>query len=131
MSGYDYKETLVSRLISHEEDFWLMFGDFLDDFYRLKTKKEKYAMICDNLPDESIYYSDWKDKAFIAASVNKLCNDSDMKSPDWVYDDEYCLKKPYFSMNTKSDLMVILLLESPKEFRMRNMYVEENVLSRV
>lgn len=112
----------------YEGVFWIHFGDFLDWFYSSKrTKEDRFNSVKDE--PNFIKYEDWQ-KAFIAASVNKICDDYRVSNPKWVFKKEYFLKEPYFSLNTKSELRIYLLLESPVQFRMRDLYVFNNVLSR-
>ena len=69
--------------------------------------------------------------AFIYAMVNKLEVDYNLDTPNWVYNDEYFkLSTPHFAMDAKGDLRLLLLVESPKQFRMRNIFTTANVLSR-
>lgn len=69
--------------------------------------------------------------AFIAGAVEKLCNDSKIKPPEWVFKVKYFLKDPMFSLDAKGRLRLILLVESPNEFVVRNIFVTENCLQRV
>jgi len=70
-------------------------------------------------------------KAFLASSVHFLSRQHNLTPPDWCYKKEYFLEKPYFSTKFNHEMLRwVLLLESPTEFRVRNVFVSENALSR-
>ena len=103
---------------------WL---EFLDKWYtsnnedRIRAVKE-YPFTKSTLPITT--------QSFIAASVDYLCNKYNIDQPEWVYKDEFVLKHPYFAADAKGDLRIYLLQMSPKEFRTRHVYVDEDPLSR-
>ena len=103
--------------------FWLMFGSFLDYFYKIKD--------LNILKDEPNYDNNVSSeiKSFVAASVDYLCNDNN--TPDWVKEKKYILKDPFFPSNVTGSIKVIMLIESPIEFKSRNIYVTSSVLSRL
>ena len=105
------------------ESFWLMFGTFLDSFYL----KKDFNM----LKEKPNYNTDVpiEIKAFIAASVDYLCDG--VNSPKWVKDNEHILKKPFFPSGLKGPIRAVMLIESPIEFKVRNIYVTADVLKRV
>lgn len=67
---------------------------------------------------------------FLAAMVHKLCNDHEIECPAWVHRQNYVLNEPHFWLNAKGNLRYMLLAESPIEFKIRNLYVTSNTLSR-
>ena len=69
--------------------------------------------------------------AFLAGTAEKLCNDAGIDPPGWVFKDDYVLKDPMFAMDAKGMFRVYLLVESPIEFVVRNIFVTENCLQRV
>lgn len=108
---------------------WIYIGDFLDEYRFTESSKLKFEMLKDEpcWTDQSEYI-----KTFISAMATKLAVDCDMDPPMWVYDEKYFkLWPPHFAMNAKGDLRIVLLAESPKEFRERNIFTTENVLNRV
>ena len=108
----------------------IAFGNFLDDIRReFKDGKlnKNYFEIEPDWPEEITI----EKRALYTAYFHKLSNEFRFKLYPWMFKEEYFLKDPYFSMNAKGDLRIVLLIESPKEFRMRNIYVGENVLRRV
>ena len=47
-----------------------------------------------------------------------------------MFKKEYVLEDPYFAKGAIGMLKVALLIESPSEFRLRNVYFSENCMSR-
>ncbi|MCL2518944.1 MAG: hypothetical protein FWF15_10320 [Oscillospiraceae bacterium] len=109
-------------------DFYLLLGDFLDSFYR-SSDNEKTEMIaaapCDMSKPEHL--------PFLASVAHKLADDCGMKPPDWVFDNRCYLPgdKPHFACNAKGNLRLWFMYKSPPKFKHRNLFVDENVLSRV
>ena len=103
--------------------FWLMFGSFLDSLYLSKDLKK--------LEDEPQYNNDIPEeiKAFVAASADYLCDGKD--TPKWVKEEKHILKEPFFPSGVKGPIKAVMLIESPIEFKIRNIYVTSDVLSRV
>ncbi|RJO61152.1 hypothetical protein C4544_03620 [candidate division WS5 bacterium] len=67
----------------------------------------------------------------MSGAVEKLCNDSELEPPAWVFKEKYFLKDPMFALDAKGMLRLVLLVESPNEFVVRNIFVTENCLQRV
>ena len=107
----------------------ILFGDFLDEFYREKDKQLQVNMIIEE-PD---FNED--DKIFLvemAAAVHKLSNDFHLPVPSWVFKRQYFLSVPYYAFDTKNkDYQELLAKTSPKEYAERNIFYGENVLRRV
>lgn len=121
---------LVDIWVNEGKKFELLFGDFLDYFYDSdRTSEERFVLI----KDEPVRYDSvqQRDYAFLAATAHTLALEYKLIVPDWVMKDFYFLEKPYFALDAKGDLRIVLLLESPPCFRIRNIFVSENVLSRV
>lgn len=115
--------TLRNRCI--DEPFGLAKNNLLDDFRR----NPSYDMIKDSILDlDNI--SD-VEKSMLAATVDELCHECKIQRPDWIFDPSTYLDKPYFAMNAKGDLRIILLHESPKWYRSRNLFVTANCSERV
>jgi hypothetical protein len=108
--------------------FNLCFGDFLDGFYTASSEV-KQAMIS----EEPSRYSFIEKPIYVyaAAAVHKLANDYNLLVPAWVFDEYYFLEEPYFSMNARGKLRLLLLYQSPPEFKFRNFFEMENTLTRV
>ena len=110
------------------DDFEINLGNFLDEFYR-SSKTVKIDMV----KDEPEYFETISQQtyAFLAGAVEKLCNDSELEPPDWVFKKKYFLKDPMFALDAEGMLRLVLLVESPNEFVVRNIFVTENCLQRV
>ena len=119
---------VVKLASENAKEFEIYLGDFLDEFYATNKVKKKNMV-----KDEPEYLDSISQQtyAFLAGAVEKLCNDSGLKPPSWVFKDKYFLKDPMFAIDAKGMLRVYLLVESPNEFVVRNIFVTENCLRRV
>ncbi len=110
-------------------DARLIFGDFLDEFYRSKNTDTKINMI----KDEPVF--DKEHSAFLAemaAAVHKLSLDSNIPTPEWVFLKRYYLDQPTYAFNTKnSAYQDYLKRTSLKEYSSRNIFLGDNVLKRI
>ena len=116
--------------LTHEnrEMFGIFFSTFLDDFYRADLE-QRFLMV----REEPVKYDNIaiEKYAYTAGSVDNLCRSYGVEFPKWIYKNKYFLKEPYFSLDAKGMFRVVLLVESPIEYRMRNVFVTENTLMRV
>ncbi|NTZ20783.1 hypothetical protein EXW96_25680 [Paenibacillus sp. JMULE4] len=103
-------------------------GNFLDEFYRSDNEKRKQMV-----EQEPAFYPNLALHIlpFLAGMAEKLCNDYNLECPAWVYRPQYYLKEPVFWMEAKGNLRLVLLVESPIEFRLRNIFTSANSLTRV
>lgn len=67
--------------------------------------------------------------AYLAAAAAWLCHKLGLAAPRWAWEDQRRLSKPWFAAGTHG-LRMILLQESPAEFRVRNLFVSANALER-
>lgn len=106
------------------EEYWFALRNLLDHFNRIPTL---YCVLkepnFDGVEDDYI-------KAFTAGVCDYLCNKANLIGPDWSMKDEYFLKEPYFSCKPNSRLKPLLLLQSPNEFRVRQIFIDKDSLSR-
>ncbi len=116
----------VFKNIYNGKNFFICFGNFLDEFYR-KNDCERTKMI-EIEPEHDILI---EQKAYLASTVHKLANDFQINVPEWVFKKEYYLKEPYFDCNARGKLRLLFMYKSPAEFKHRNVFVDENVLQRV
>ncbi len=109
---------------------WVAIGDFLDDWYfRAKTNEVRAMMVRDEIaPARGADETRWA--AFFAAMIHRLCSQYKVLAPAWVQDSKYVLVDPWF-MSGGEALRAWELIESPPEFKMRNVFGGDNVLSRV
>lgn len=114
--------------VQNQKPFSICFGDFLDEFYSSSSENQS-AMI----NEEPLRYKDIDRPIYVyaAAAVHKLANDYNLPVPAWVFEPYYFLDRPYFAMNAKGTLRLLLLYQSPPEFKFRNFFEMENTLTRV
>jgi hypothetical protein len=111
----------VKTQILKDPDNWqIPFMDFVDDFRREKN----VAQI-----QEGLILGHERFDALLASTIEYLCREQHIKTPDWVAAIPAC-RKPWFVAGMES-LKAIALVESPVEFRIRKIFVLENFLSRV
>ena len=119
---------IVKLTSENLNEYKIYLGNFLDEFYASSIEK-KIEMVKEE-PGEYEGLSE-QTYAFIAGAVEKISNDSKIKPPEWVFKAKYFLNDPMFSLDAKGMLRLILLVESPNEFIVRNIFVTENCLQRV
>ena len=111
-------------------DFYLLLGDFLDEFYRA-SEKTRQEMISEPPSMTEINFGR-ELLAFAAATAHKLANDHNLHVPSWVFDKRcYMYDRPFFGCKAKGDMRMLFLYKSPAEFKHRNLFVDEHVLSRI
>jgi hypothetical protein len=123
----------MKRLIDqvrNGEDFHLLLGDFLDEFYRSEQDAQQLmindepSLIADGIAREWL--------GFAASTAHKLANDHGLAVPTWVFDRRcYLYDQPYFGGGATGTLRLLFMYTSPTEFKHRNLFVDENVLTRV
>jgi hypothetical protein len=110
-------------------DFYIKLGDFLDEFYSADWET-KGRMIAERPAETPQMKREFL--PFAAAAAHKLANDFGLDVPLWVFEKRcYLDDMPFFGCNAKGDLRLWFMYKSPTEFKHRNMFVDENVLSRV
>ena len=67
-------------------------------------------------------------QALIAATVEELCREINIASPEWVHKVKF-LERPWFVSGMES-LKASALIESPLAFRAKNIFVQQNFLER-
>ncbi|ADY56948.1 hypothetical protein Sgly_2674 [Syntrophobotulus glycolicus DSM 8271] len=117
----------VFNEIHQGKDFYIVLGNFLDEFYRQDSENQQ-KMIEE---EPSNYDLPVYQKAFMAAAVHKLANDYNLNVPSWVFKKDYYSSEPYFDCNAKGNLKLLFMYISPAEFKHRNLFVDENILKRV
>ncbi len=109
------------------QDFYLLLGDFLDDYYRAgqDARAQMLAEPPEDMPGR-------EHVAFLASAAHKLCNDGGMTPPEWVFENRcYLRDEPWFGCKAKGNLRLLFMYTSPIEFKHRNLFVDRNVLVRV
>jgi len=124
---------LVDKTIANKEDFGFYLRNFLDDFYALDQEDRQKVLI-----SPVRYHENYRrELSFIAAAVEKLADDYGLACPDWIFDRRYYSADPLFPAflertdpQKKSKLRIVLMVESPPQFKVRNIFVSRNCLSR-
>ena len=112
--------------VRSEEDFGYTLRDFLDRFRErpdVSLLKDEPALLEPFLRDGG--HAD----AFLAATAAWLANKHRLRVPDWAKGSSRALDEPRFAARSHN-LRMVLLQESPAEFRLRNLFVSANALSR-
>lgn len=94
--------------------------DFVDDF---RYHRDPAAII------EPFELNDERQDAVLASVIETLCDEIGVPVPDWLATVPAC-RDPYF-MSGMESLKAISLVETPVRFRLRKVFVMENVLHRV
>lgn len=113
------------RLVKESDDFHYAIANFLDRFKNDPTTE----MVSEEPP---ILRGILNDNGFAdayAAAAAHLCQLHGITFPSWVDKKTRRMESPWFAANTHN-LRMILLQESPAAFRLRNLFVSANALSR-
>lgn len=101
-------------------------GNFLDAFY-LAPHEQRVAEAPELL--NGAHPSGQITDALLVAVAEHLCRRFSFRIPEWVYNRSRYLDRPFFALRAIA-FRATLLLESPMEFRSRNLFVTANALSR-
>ena len=112
--------------VRDKNSFGYKVRDFLDRFrenpsYELLA--DEPARLSDILGDDG--YAD----AFLAATAAFLAQKHQLPIPPWAAGTSRALAEPHFAAKSHN-LRMVLLQESPAAFRVRNLFVSANALSR-
>lgn len=110
------------------QDFYLLIGDFLDEFYRAAPDIKTQMLTA---PPQDMVNREYA--PFLAATAHKLANDYRIEPPRWAFDKRCYLpgNEPHFACHARGKLRLLFMYKSPAEFKHRNLFVDENVLLRV
>ncbi len=112
--------------IKSTEDFGYMLRDFLDRFREQPDPAliaEEPVLLSSILKDHGVA------DAYLAATAAWLANRHGLSIPLWAASASRALGVPWFAARTHK-LRMLLIQESPVEFRIRNLFVSANALSR-
>ena len=112
--------------ITDTESFGYCLRDFLDRFRETPSCDliaEEPSRLEPQLRDEG------RADAFLASTAAYLAQKHQFPTPAWASGNSRALEKPWFAAKTHN-LRMILLQESPAAFRIRNLFVSANALSR-
>ena len=112
-----------------KEVFPIYMGDFLDYVYSADKQIQAEA-----IRQEPIMYSGLPMMyyAYLSATADTIAHKYGIEIAEaWFNRRKYILEEPHFPHGLKGDIQIILIAESPIEFRARNIFVSSNALSRV
>lgn len=112
--------------IQSSGDFGYMIRDFLDRFRdepSLSLIAEEPTFLAPRLDDNGLA------DAYLAATAAWLANKNCIPIPAWAKGSSRALQTPWFAARSHK-LRMLLLQESPSEFRVRNLFVSANALHR-
>ena len=120
--------TLSERVaaVREPDDLHYVIGNFLDRFRRDPDPAllaDEPPLLNDRLSDDGLA------DAYVAAVASHLCQEHGLPWPTWTGTAARIKKAPWFAAKTPN-LKAILIQESPTAFRIRNLFVSANALSR-
>ena len=118
---------IINQHLVQGRDFTFAWAMFLDAFFAA-GEHDKYKMTHDEPAELPLNH---EMMAFLASSVHKLTREARIIVPNWVFQEKFVLKRPFFVGNPSDKLRLVYLVESPPEFKMRNIFTSENTLSRI
>jgi hypothetical protein len=114
------------KAVRVSDDFGYAIRNFLDRFRHspsLALLDDAPELLAELLDDGGLA------DAYVAAAAAWLCQVNGLQAPPWVNMQSRIMRKPWFAAKTPN-LKAILIQESPAAFRVRNLFVSANALSR-
>ena len=111
----------TSEKINRDEKWWkVYFYDFVDDFrfHRNLQAVDKFSPAAND-----------KFNALLASTVEVLCRELSLDTPEWTKDVPAC-EKPFFVAGFEN-LKATAIVESPLNFRIRKIFVTRSFLQRI
>ena len=113
--------------ISSRNDKELIFGNFLDEFYRCSDEARQSMVEVEPVKDEKIrgYL------CMVAAAVERLCHIYHLNIPAWVDEPWYFAPKKVYALNTENKEFQKYLEETSYfEYKRHNVFYGDDVLER-
>lgn len=113
-------------VVNEPDEFSFALRNFLDRFYRKPSSDlidDEPRLLVSILDDSGLA------GAYVASTAAWFSQKFDLSCPTWTEERVRIMKKPWFAAKTPN-LKAILLQESPAPFRVRNLFVSANALSR-
>jgi hypothetical protein len=112
--------------VANASDFSYAIRNFLD---RFKANPDPALLVDEPALLAPILNDNGYADAFAASTVAYLCQVHDFKAPSWINSNSRRMPIPHFAAKSAA-MKAILLQESPAAFRVRNLFVSANALSR-
>ena len=117
----------VARSARTMEEFGLNLRDWFHELQGLSTRAQLAAAVKVRPPSLARKIPTGRiADAFLAAQVEFLCRRAGLRPPHWTRDSSYVLDEPWFSIPGRHS-RAHLLLETPDEFRNRNVFTTSEV----
>ncbi|MCL2322246.1 MAG: hypothetical protein FWC47_09105 [Oscillospiraceae bacterium] len=115
-------------LNSGNGDFYLLFNQFLNDFYHADGKTKQFL-----IEEEPLTSSlQPKERCLLAATARQLAVDFNLSIPTWIDKPIYFTTSPIYAFNSKDKKFQEYLIEtSLTEFKRHGLYLGGNILERV
>ncbi len=113
-------QEIKTAMLEYGQHWRIPFMEFVDDFRHTRNH---------HLIEEPFSLNDGNVDSLLASTVEYLCDELEVETPDWVWDVPSC-KEPWF-VSGYENLKAISIAESPVFFRRRKIFVLANFLSRV
>lgn len=128
MNSRDHFRPRTARAVAGRagtlQQFGLNLRDWFHELRRLTTRDGLWAAVSHRPPRlrERFNGGEIAD-AFLAAQVEFLCRRAGVRVPIWTRSPEYVLADPWFGhSNPPTGLRAILIRDSPREFKDRNLF---------
>lgn len=118
------RESMANVVV--RSDFSYAIGNFLD---RFKVNPDPELLVDEPTLLSPLLGDGGYADAFVASTAAYLCQVHDFKAPAWVNMTCRLMSVPHFAAKSPA-MKAILLQESPAAFRVRNLFVSANALSR-
>jgi len=128
ISMYDFLTIEEIPMFSLSCSYTLALGTFLDDFYECDSADRAIAL--QGEPTTGIL--DRVQYCKLAAAAHKLAIDYGLPIPDWTLKSEYIMPHPVYAFNSGDrDFHELLKDITPREYKIRNLFLGSGVLKRV